>query len=88
MKVKNIIYLALAMAIAFVGGAVSMAQMRDWHDVEAVHHKVQTAIDDVTRLQGANGFHMGGHAEKAKDHLIAAERELHEAVDYVRNGGR
>ena len=88
MKAKNILYLVLAMAIAFAGGAVTMAQMRDWHDVEKVHHEVQNAIDDLTRLQGANGYHMGGHAQRAKEHLMAAEGELHQAVDYIRNGGR
>lgn len=88
MKVKNILYLVLAMAIAFVGGAVTMAQVNDWHDVEKVHHEVQNAIDDLTRLQQANGFHMGGHGQRAKEHLIAAERELHEAVEFVRNGRR
>ncbi|MFZ0392439.1 MAG: hypothetical protein WCF17_22050 [Terracidiphilus sp.] len=86
MKIKNVLYLTLAMVIAFAGGAITMAQVNDWHDVDRVHHEVQVAIDDLTRLQGANGYHMGGHAARAKVHLIAAEQELRAAVDFVRNG--
>ena len=88
MKLKSTLYMGVAMAIAFAGGAATMAQVHDWHKVELIHQHVQSAIEDLTEVQQANGFHMGGHAEKAKEHLVIAERELHAAVDYARGDGR
>ena len=83
MKVKNALYLVLAMTIAFAGGAYTMAQVRDWHDVKRVHDEVSKALNDMNRLQYANGFNMGGHGERAKDALVTAERELDQAVMYL-----
>ncbi|HTX74691.1 MAG TPA: hypothetical protein VMD29_00705 [Terracidiphilus sp.] len=85
MKIRSILSLVVAMAIAFAGGAITMAQVHDWHDVDKVHHEVIDAINHLDRLRSKNGFNMGGHGEQAKEHLVAAERELDAAVQYLQN---
>lgn len=85
MKIRNIVCVVLAMVIAFAGGAITMAQVIDWHDVEKVRHAVREALDDINRIDAANGGHMGGHGIKAEEHLRAADRELQEGIEYMRN---
>jgi hypothetical protein len=82
MKIKSL-YLALAMAVAFASGAFTMAQARDWHDIEKVHQHVIQAIHELAHLQQANGYHMGGHADRANQFLNQAEHELNLAVQYA-----
>lgn len=82
MKMKNL-YLALAMTVAFASGAFTMAQVRDWHDVEKVHNHVLEAMHELEHLQNTNGYSMGGHAEKAHQLLGQAEHELNLAVQYA-----
>lgn len=82
MKIKSL-YLALAMAVAFASGAFTMAQVHDWHDIDRVHHHVIDAMHELERLQAANGYNMGGHAEKADGYLRSAEHELDDAVRYA-----
>ena len=82
MKFK-FLYLVLAVAVGFASGAYTMAQVRDWHDVESVRHHVIDAWHELERLQQANGYNMGGHAEKADQFLHQAEHELNLAVQYA-----
>jgi len=82
MKMKHL-YLALALAVAFASGAVTTAQMRDWHDVQKVQQHVLDSIHELEHLQQANGYNMGGHAARADQLLHAAERELDLAVQYA-----
>jgi len=82
MKMKNL-YLALAMAVAFASGAFTMAQVRDWHDVEKVHNHVLEAMHELEHLQRANGYGMGGHGERADQLLHQAEHELDMAVQFA-----
>lgn len=85
MKIKHVLCIVAAMVIAFAGGALTMAQVYDWHDVDKVHHEVIDAMNHLDRLRARNGFNMGGHGEKAKEHLVAAERELDAAVQFLQN---
>ncbi|MFZ0303406.1 MAG: hypothetical protein WAL75_12000 [Terracidiphilus sp.] len=82
MKIKSL-YLVLAMTVAFASGAYTMAQVRDWHDVEKVHQHVIEAMHELEHMQQANGYNMGGHAARADQLLHQAERELDAAVHYA-----
>jgi len=82
MKIKSL-YMPLAMAVAFASGAITMAQVHDWHDVDKVHHHVLDAMHELEHLQQANGYNMGGHAATADRFLHQAEQELNLAVQYA-----
>jgi len=71
----------LAVCLSFVAGAVLTARVRDWHDLEAVHGHVTEAIHEMERARAANHYDMAGHGAKAEEHLRAAQRELHEAIE-------
>ena len=75
------LWMSCALAIAFAAGAVTMAQVRDWHDLDAVHKHVIEAIHEMERARQANHYDMLGHGAKAEQHLRDAERELGLAVD-------
>jgi len=77
---KNILAV-FTLALAFVAGAALSAQVRDWHDLDAVHKHVVEAIHEMERARAANHYDMEGHGAKAEEHLRAAERELGLAVD-------
>lgn len=72
------------LALSFIAGAVVSAEVRDWHDLEAVHKHVQEAIHELDRARAANHYDMEGHGARAEEHLRAAERELNMAVDAAR----
>ena len=74
-------YLILALAAAFVAGMTLSAQVRDWHDLDAVHKHVIESIHELEHARAANHYDMMGHGAKAEEHLRAAERELGLAVD-------
>jgi hypothetical protein len=78
------LYLSLALAVSFAAGAVVMAQVHDWHDLDAVHRHVIEAINEMDRARAANHYDMHGHGEKAVEHLHAAEHELDLAVRDMR----
>jgi hypothetical protein len=42
---------------------------------------VLEAIHEMEVARAANHYEMAGHGAKAEDHLRAAERELHEAIE-------
>ena len=70
-----------ALALSFVAGAALSAQVRDWHDLDAVHKHVTEAIHEMEHARAANHYDMEGHGARAEDHLRAAERELGLAID-------
>jgi hypothetical protein len=74
-------YSILALAAAFVAGVTLSAQVRDWHDLDAVHKHVIESIHELEHARAANHYDMMGHGAKAEEHLRAAERELGLAVD-------
>jgi Ni/Co efflux regulator RcnB len=75
---------AIALASAFATGAVLSAQVRDWHDLDAVHKHVTESIHEMEHARDANHYDMMGHGAKAEEHLRAAERELALAIDAAR----
>ena len=77
------IYMVAALALSFAGG-VAVAQVHDWHDLDAVHHHVIEAIHEMERAQHANHYDMEGHAVKAEEALRHAEHELAMAVQSAR----
>jgi len=70
-----------ALALSFVAGAALSAQVRDLHDLAAVHKHVVEAIDEMNRARAANHYDMMGHGAKAEEYLKAAEKELGLAID-------
>jgi hypothetical protein len=72
---------AIALTSAFMAGAVLSAQVRDWHDLDAVHRHVVESIHEMENARAANHYDMMGHGAKAEEHLRAAERELGLAID-------
>jgi hypothetical protein len=74
--------LALVVAVAFASGAITMAQVHDWHDLDHVHQHVIAALRDMEQAQAANHYDMGGHAAKAEQFLRQSEHELDAAVRY------
>jgi hypothetical protein len=71
---------ALAVCLSFVAG-IAVGQVRDWHDLEGVHHHVEEAIHELEHARAANHYDMAGHGLKAEEHLRAAEHELQEAIE-------
>jgi len=76
--------LAGAVCLSFLAGAAFADRVRDWHDVVAVHDHVVEAIHEMERARAANHYDMDGHGAKAEEHLRAAERELHESIEWAR----
>jgi len=77
----NKVLAVFALALSFVAGAALSAQVRDWHDLHAVHEHVKEAIHEMERARAANHYDMQGHGAKAEGYLRDAERELGLAVD-------
>ena len=81
---KTIAVAVLSVCLSFVAGVAVADRVRDWHDLDAVHKHVQEAIREMDRARAANHYDLAGHGAKAEEHLHAAERELHEAVEAIR----
>jgi hypothetical protein len=89
MKQKSIcLAAALMVCMAYIG--VSAAQRPETNIdptkhanlAEAQHHILQ-AFEKIDEAQRANKDKLGGHAEKAKQLLDQASRELKEAAEYA-----
>jgi hypothetical protein len=78
---KAIAIAVLSLCLSFVAGIAVADKVRDWADLEAAHGHVQEAIHEMDRARAANHYDMAGHGVKAEEHLHAAERELHEAIE-------
>jgi len=79
---RNAIAVAvLSVCLSFVAGVAVADKVRDWKDLEEAHNHTQEAIHAMDRARAANHYDMAGHGVKAEEHLRAAERELHEAVE-------
>jgi len=81
---KAIAIAVLAACLSFVAGIAVADRVRDWKDLEAAHNHTNEAIKEMDRARAANHYDMAGHGAKAEEHLHAAERELHEAVETIR----
>ena len=79
---------ALAACLAFIGVAIAQRPAtnidpsRHPNLAEAQHHILQ-AFEKVEEAQRANKDQLGGHAEKAKQLLDQASRELKEAAEFA-----
>lgn len=78
----------VALALAFAAGAVVSAQVRDWHDLDAIHKHVIESIHEMERARVANHYDMMGHGAKAEQHLRDAEHELSLAIDASKASAR
>jgi len=81
---KTIAAAVLSVCLSFVAGIAVADRVRDWRDLEAAHNHVKEAIHELDRAREANHYDMAGHGAKAEEHLRAAERELHEAIETIR----
>jgi hypothetical protein len=73
--------LMVGAAALSMAGAVAMAEVRDWRDLEAVHKHIVESIHEMERARAANHYDMEGHGAKAEQLLREAEHELHEEVE-------
>jgi hypothetical protein len=81
---KTIAVAVLSACLSFVAGIAVAERVRDWHDLEAAHDHVKEAIHELDKARAANHYDMAGHGARAEEHLRAAERELHDAVEAIR----
>jgi len=78
--VKKTVLVALA-GLSIGAGAVVLAAVKDWHDLDNVHEHVVEAIHEMDRARAANHYDMAGHGAKAEQLLHETEKELHEAIE-------
>ena len=89
MKKKNLILTSLLGGVLVCGGVV-LAQAPGV-DIDPARHgnladaqkHIQQAYEKIDEAQHANKEQLGGHAEKAKDLLLQADRELKAAAEYA-----
>jgi hypothetical protein len=81
---KAIAVAVITACLSFVAGIAVADRVHDWHDLDAVHNHVQEAIHELDHARAANHYDMQGHGARAEEHLHAAERELHDAIETIR----
>jgi hypothetical protein len=89
MKTRNLVLSTLLGGVLMCGGVV-LAQAptlnidpnKHGNLAEAQHH-IQQAYQKIDEAQQANKDQLGGHAEKAKELLGDADRELKAAAEYA-----
>ena len=87
---RNKLFLSFLSGTALICGSVLFAQRpatnidpnKHPNLAEAQHH-IQQAFDKAEEAQKANKEELGGHAEKAKQHLVEADQELKLAAEYA-----
>jgi hypothetical protein len=75
----------ILLASALVAGVALAAEVHDWHDLHAVHVKIQQSVKEMERARAANHYDMAGHGAKAEELLRQAEHELQEAVEAAKH---
>jgi hypothetical protein len=83
--IKRTSFVVAAVA-ALATAAAALAQVRDWHDLAAVHDQVLASIQELNRARAANHYDMAGHGAKAEAALHEAERQLRLAIDAMKAG--
>jgi len=73
--------LLLAVCALALATGIAYAEVRDWHDLEAVHRHILESIHEMERARAANHYDMDGHGVKAEQLLHEAEREVHLAIE-------
>ena len=87
---RNRLFLCVFSGAALICGSALFAQ-RPVADINPgkhpnlaeAQHFIQQAYDKAVEAQKANKDELGDHAEKAKQHLIAADQELKQAAEYA-----
>jgi hypothetical protein len=85
---KRFASIVMMSGLAFVATA-AMAQQQPVRDISAKRHpnlaraqrQTDMAYQSIVAAQQANEFDLGGHAQKAKDLLDQANRELKQAAE-------
>jgi hypothetical protein len=85
---KRFASIVMMSGLAFVATA-AMAQQQPVRDISAKRHpnlaraqkQTDAAYQSIVAAQQANEFDLGGHAQKAKDLLDQANRELKQAAE-------
>lgn len=85
---KRFASIVMMSGLAFVASA-AMAQHQPVRDISAkrhpnlakAQHQTDAAYQSIVAAQQANEFDLGGHAQKAKDLLDQANRELKQAAE-------
>jgi hypothetical protein len=79
---------ALAVLLVLAGVAVAQRPAEDIdphrhpHLASAQHH-IGAAWQEAETARTDNKYDLGGHGEKAIEHLLAADRELKEAAEFA-----
>jgi hypothetical protein len=81
---KAIAVAVLSVCMSFAAGIAVAERIHDWHDLDSVHNHVKEAIHELDNARAANHYDMAGHGARAEEHLRAAERELHDAIETMR----
>jgi hypothetical protein len=79
-KILGAVTLALATATVLAAPAQNISGKRH-PNLAAAQHLAAQAFERVSAAQKANEFDLGGHAQKAKDLLDEANRELKAAAE-------
>lgn len=88
MKTKLLRGGVLAALLVLAGVAVAQKPIEDIdahrhpHLASSQHH-IMAAWQEAETARVDNHEQLGGHAEKALEHLVAADRELKEAAEYA-----
>jgi hypothetical protein len=85
---KRFASIAMMSGLALVATA-AVAQQQPVRDISARHHpnlaraqrQTDAAYQSIVAAQQANEFDLGGHAQKAKELLDQANRELKQAAE-------
>jgi hypothetical protein len=84
MKVRNIVFGAVAGAALLTSGFLAGQEDVSWRrhpNLAAAQHLIDQAYAKISDAQGANEWDMDGHAQKAKNHLNDANREIKMAAE-------
>ena len=81
---RTIVVAVLSVCLSFAAGIAVADKVHDWNDLDAVHKHVEEAIKEMDHARAANHYDMAGHGAKAEEHLRAADKELHEAIEAIR----
>jgi hypothetical protein len=70
-------------SVLFAQRPVTNIDFNKHSNLAAAQHYIQQAYDKAEEAQKANKDELGGHAEKAKQHLMEADQELKLAAEYA-----
>jgi len=79
MKVPRFL-LGAVLGAALAAGGTLVAQGPRHPNLEAAQQLIDQAFSRISAAQRANEFDMGGHAQRAKDLLAQASREIRQAA--------